>query len=369
MIQLDHASTVKPSKEVIDFAISLLEIQGNPSSHHSVGEAAKQIISCARSSVARFINADESSIIFTPSGSASNTLATRLTKNCDLYYSPIAHKSILEAVKYVDSKCYKLKVNAVGEIDIKHMEDLLRCKCNTFNVPVVIIDYANSEIGTIQDVKSIIEIAHRYNGLCYLDCTGSISSIPLDVSNLDVDMAGFSGHKLGGLKGCGVFYKKPHINLLPLIYGSQEQGLIGGTENIIGIATLGKITELYNYSHISSHFRDYIWNYIRNNIPNSYLIGCDQNRLPHNLFLSFEGVSGETLMTLLDENGIQVSTGSACRSGDLAPSPTLIEIGLKEKDIHSCIRMTLNGNETMKELDSVCSALVKCVNTLRNFSN
>lgn len=122
--------------------------------------------------------------------------------------------------------------------------------------------------------QKIIEITHKYNGVVYLDCTGSIGQIPLDVKVLDVDMVGFSAHKLGALKGTGILYKKTNIRLNPLIYGSQEQGLFGGTENVIGIAALGKAVENYDYSSITSNNRDYIYNYISNNIPDSYLVGA-----------------------------------------------------------------------------------------------
>ena len=238
--------------------------------------------------------------------------------------------------------------------------------------PLVVIDYANSEIGTIQEAKKLIELVHFYNGRIYLDCTGSIPAIPIDVKKLDADMIGFSGHKIGGLKGCGVLYKKKDIDIEPLIYGSQEKGLIGGTENVLGIASLGKAVEDYDYSSISSANRDDVYDYIEKNIHDSYLVGASiesGNRLPHNLLICFKGVEGESLMILLDTNGIQVSTGSACSSGDLTPSATLSAIGMDEQDIHSCIRMSFSGNESQEELDFVCKALKQCVENLRNFNN
>ena len=230
------------------------------------------------------------------------------------------------------------------------------------------MDYSNSEIGTIQDVKRIIEITHSYDGIVMLDCTGSIPTIPLDVKDLDVDMAVFSAHKLGALKGCGVLYKKENIELEPLVYGSQEQGMFAGTENVLGIASLGKAIESYDYSFISSKNRDYVYGYIIKEIPDSYLVGTPfEQRLPHNLYMCFKGIQGESLMILLDMNGIQVSTGSACTSNDLQPSSTLTAIGMDKEDINSCIRMTFS-NETKEELDYVCSKLKECVERLRDFS-
>lgn len=363
-VYLDNSATTPLSEETKQYLIKLLETYGNPSSPHSVGQPAKQIISDVRKTVAKFINTTPSNIYFTSGGSASNTLAIRgyyRKHNCCILYSPIAHKSILKCVD--DCKySYPLKVNSQGVIDIVDLREWL----DTRDIkPFVIIDYANSEIGTVQNVKEIIDLVHFYNGIVYLDCTASISTIPLDVTALDVDMCGFSAHKLNALKGCGVLYKKTNIELEPLIYGSQEQGLVGGTENVIGIASLGKAIENYDYSSISSTNRDYVYNYIINNIPDSYLVGNLENRLAHNLYMCFKGVEGESLMLLLDMNGIQVSTGSACNNFSIEPSRVLKAIKLNKNDYHSCIRMSFSGKETKQELAYVCSKLKECVDRLR----
>ena len=370
-LYLDYASTTPLSLEMQTYLSSILKEFGNPSSAHSVGHSARQIIAKARQSVAKFIHADTKDVYFTPSGSASNTLAIRgyyQSNNCIILYSPIAHKSVLNCVKSCRNS-YPLKVDKDGVIDFDDLKEWL----DTRDVkPLVVIDYANSEIGTIQEAKKLIELVHFYNGRIYLDCTGSIPTIPIDVKKLDADMIGFSGHKIGGLKGCGVLYKKKDIDIEPLIYGSQEKGLIGGTENVLGIASLGKAVEDYDYSSISSANRDDVYDYIEKNIHDSYLVGASielGNRLPHNLFICFKGVEGESLMILLDTNGIQVSTGSACSSGNLTPSATLSAIGMDEQDIHSCIRMSFSGNESQEELDFVCKALKQCVENLRNFNN
>lgn len=370
-IYLDHAATTHLSESMKEYLISILDYYGNPSSLHSVGESAKQIISEARQSIAKFINADPTDIYFTPSGSGSNTLAIcgYYTKHgCTILYSPIAHKSILKCVESYKNS-FPLKVDKNGFINFDDLKEWLDAR----NInPFVIIDYANSEIGTVQDVKKIIELIHFYNGIVYLDCTGSIPTIPVDVKKLNADMIGFSAHKLGGLKGCGVLYKKASIDLEPLVYGSQEQGLVGGTENVFGIASLGKSVEDYSYSSISSANRDYVYNYIKKNIPDSYLVGASiesGNRLPHNLYMCFKCVEGESLMILLDMNRIQVSTGSACNSGNISASTTLSAIGMNFQDIHSCIRLTFSGVETSQELDYVCDKLKKCVESLRRLNS
>lgn len=155
-----------------------------------------------------------------------------------------------------------------------------------------------------------------------------------------------------------------------MIYGTQEGGYYAGTENVIGIASLGKAIQEYDYSSISSTNRDHVYDYIVKNIPDSYLVGVpieSENRLPHNLYVCFRGVEGESLMILLDIHGIQVSTGSACNSNSISPSTTLSAIGMDESDIHSCIRLTFSEEEAKEELDYVCKTLKQCIESLRDF--
>lgn len=370
-VYLDNAATTPLSDSMREYLISVLNEWGNPSSLHSQGTRPKQIITEARKSVAKFINANPKDIYFTSGGSASNSLAIKgyyQKHNCTILYSPIAHKSILKCVKSFKN-AYPLKVDRCGFIDIDDLKEWLDAR----NInPFVVIDYANSEIGTMQDIKKLVDLIRFYNGVVYLDCTGSISQIPIDVKSLDVDMIGFSAHKLGGLKGCGVLYKKKNIELESLIYGSQENGLFAGTENVLGIVSLGRAVDNYNYSSISSENRDYVYDYIIKNIPNTYLVGASIDsgkRLPHNLYICFKGIEGESLMIMLDMSDIQVSTGSACNSGSLSASTTLSAIGMDKNDIHSCIRMTFSGNETKEELRYVCRRLKECVETLRNLNN
>lgn len=368
-IYLDHAATTPLTPQVKQYIIELLDKFQNPSSLYQGGVDVRQIIEQSRKNVAKFINTDAENIIFTSGGSASNTLAIKgyvQKHDCCILYSPIAHKSILKCVESCKN-AISLEVDSNGFIDVDKLDNLLNV---IYYKPFVVIDYANSEIGTIQDVKRIIEITHSYDGIVMLDCTGSISTIPLDVKALGVDMAVFSAHKLNALKGCGVLYKKTSIELEPLVYGSQENGLFGGTEGVINIVSLGKSVENYDYFSILSQSRDYVYDYIVNNIPDSYLVGAPigENRLSHNLYICFKGIQGESLMILLDINGIQVSTGSACTSGSLQPSTTLTAIGMNKDDMSSCIRLSFGGNENSQELDCVCKKLKECVEQLRCFS-
>lgn len=364
---LDNAATTPLKPEVKEYVISLLDTYQNPSSMYQSGVNVKQIITTARKNVAKFINANPENIIFTSGGSASNTLAIKgyvQKHNCTVLYSPIVHKSILKCMRSIKNT-YPLKVDHCGKIDVTDLKEWLNTRDNYF----IILSYADSEIGTVQNIKGLVDLIHFYNATVYVDCTGSISQIPVNIKTSGIDMLGFSGHKLNALKGIGILYKKSNIELEPLIYGSQEQGLFGGTENVLGIASLGEAVKNINYTSISSENRDYIYNYIINNISDAYLVGSDlQYRLPHNLYMCFKGIRGESLMTLLDMNNIQVSTGSACTSGDLMPSHTLVAIGMNKEDINSCIRITFSGNETKNELNNFCKILKKNIETLRQLN-
>ena len=370
-IYLDNAASMPLSRSVKECIASISDIFGNPSSLHNAGEQARRIIEDARKSAARFINAEPDNIIFTGSGSASNTLAVKgfMDKHsCTLLYSPTAHKSIIKCAEAYSQK-HTLKVDKDGFINIHDLKDRLK---TLRDKAFVVIEYANSEIGTIQNVTEIVRSVHRYNGVIFIDCTGSVSTIPIDMKKINADMTAFSGHKIGGLKGCGVLYKKSDISLAPLIYGTQEYGLFGGTENVFGIASLGTAADNYDYSEITSKSRDYVYNYAINNISDCYLVGASLesgNRLSHNLYICFQRIEGESLMMLLDMNGVQVSTGSACNSRDITASSVLTAVKMNKNDIHSCIRMSFGGQETKEELDYVCRTLKYCVDSLRQFNN
>ena len=377
MIYLDNAATTPLTDSVKEYLISILDDFGNPSSLYSLAEKPKQIISEARQSVARFINADEKEVYFLPSGSAGNTLAVKgfvsdnpQENRYEVFYSPTAHKSMLEVCE--SCRYYTpLKVSAEGEIDTAYLDDILTG--HNDREPLVCIEAANSEIGTINDIITIGNIVHRHNGILVIDATGYIPSYQVNMKRWRnyVDVLTFSGHKLHALKGIGVLWKKNDIELKPLIYGSQQNGIVAGTEPVLNIASLGKAVENYDYSSITPVNRDYVYFYILQNIPDSCLIGAfieSGNRLPHNLYMCFKGIEGESLTIMLDMMGIQVSTGSACTSGDLTPSTTLSAIGMDRQDIHSCIRMTFSGEETQEELYYVCETLKQCVKKLRSLN-
>lgn len=366
---LDNAATTELDPQVKEYIISILDLYGNPSSTYSKGVESRSLIEHARESVGNFLNVPSKqihdSIIFTSSGSSANTLAIKGIKNAMLYYSPIAHKSMVLACESNPYNC-RLKVNQVGTIDLEDLCMKLE-SCIYGKQPVVCVDAANSEIGTVQPLNEIIDVVHKHNGIVILDVTGYIPCFKVNINQIDADIITFSAHKLHSLKGCGVLYKKPHIQLTPLVYGSQEQGLFGGTENVLGIASLGKAIELYDYSLTNSALdnSNYILNHLENNIPDFLLVGSKTNRLKNNLYLCFPGIEGDALVSLLDLEDIQVSTGSACNNGSINPSPTLTAIGMEPQYLHSCIRITFNGKESKNELNRLCESIIGCVRILK----
>lgn len=369
---LDNAATTPLSQKMKQHLISLLDVYGNPSSTYSLGNQSKKIVDYSRNQVANFINAENAEqIYFTSSGSASNTLGIMgfiLSNKCEVFFSPTAHKSIIKTIDNILEKPYyiqskKIAVNNCGEINLSILSVLLR---NCTHRPFVIVEYANSEIGTIQRINEISQIVHKNNGVLLVDCTGSISTIPLDVKGCNIDIATFSAHKLGALKGIGVLYKKDEINLKPLIFGSQEKGLFAGTENILGIASLEKAIELHSYDVIFG--RDYVWNKLKH-IENMHLIGLpvsDKNRLANNLYICVDGVKGQDLVSLMDDlYDIQISTGSACNNGDVIPSNVLQVINIDRKLINNCIRIVFSGDETIEELNDFCKKLLMSIKMLK----
>ena len=373
---LDNSATTPLHDEITSYLKEILNVFGNPSSSHSKGVYSKQLIEEVRKKTVRFINANLSDdIIFTSSASASNTLGIQgyaLFNVCTILYPKTLHKSALKTIEVL-SKYYHigtsiLDVDCYGNINIEFLKQEMQ---KGYTQKLVVLDYANSEIGTIQNVKEIVKIVHQYNGKVFVDCTGSISSIPLDVSGLNIDMASFSAHKIGALKGVGVLYKKEDIKLSSLIHGTQEQGLFAGTENILGILSLGKAIDLINYDSLDKmlYNRNFVWDKLKN-IDDVYLIGAPlkQSRLLNNLFICIKGTVGSELVAMMDDMfDTQISTGSACDNGSLTPSSVLLAIGTCKDDVNSCIRISFSGKETEEELAKFCENLHTCIKMIRDF--
>lgn len=364
-LYLDNASTTPLLPEVKDFIINNLDTFGNPNSSHKIGDRAKDIIDYSAEKVANLINTNAENIIFTSGGSASNTLAIKgfseAMQHSKILYSPTCHKSIIEASKrmFVSKS---LNVDDTGRIIVSDLERLL--EDNILYNTLVVVDLGNSEIGTVQNISLISEVVHRYNAYLYVDCTGSIPYIPLDVQKLNIDMAGFSAHKLGALKGCGVLFKKSDVPLSPLIYGSDDY--FSGTQNVLGIGSLGVSAELYPnfYKKINSKNRSILYSELEKRLNNFYLVGSSEYRLPCNLNVCFPGVDSGNVVSILDDKyDIQCSAGSACNNYSSSLSPTLLAI--KEKNPSSCVRFSLSGFEKKMELIDAAKKIASVVEGLR----
>lgn len=362
MIYLDNAALKKANSNITDYVLDILKNNWyNPNSIYEYGIKSKQIITDTKYIISKEINCNPEEIIFCSCGSEANTLATvgyiRANNIETFITSTIEHSSILE-------NPYARKIVTVDKNGYFNMNII-----ETIHDSLVSLQMANSEIGTIQDMKNIVKILHKNNCIIHTDAVAIFGKHKIDVQDLDIDMMTVTGQKIGGILGGAFLYKKKNIKIEPIIYGHNT--LRGGTPNVAAIASLGEAIKSLDYSSISSADRDYVYDYIIKNIPDGYLVGASiesGNRLPHNLYMCFKGVDGESLMILLDMNGIQVSTGSACTSGDLTPSTTLAAIGINEQDIHSCIRLSFREELKKEELLYVCNTIKQCVKTLRDIS-
>lgn len=362
MIYLDNAALKKVNNNIIDYVTDILKNNWcNPNSIYECGIKSKQIVNDTKSIIAKEINCSPEEIIFCSCGSEANALATvgyiRANNKENFITSAIEHASILE-------NPYAKKIVTVDKNGYFNMNII-----ETIHDSLVSLQMANSEIGTIQDIKNIVKILHKNNCIVHTDAVAIFGKHKIDVQDLGVDIMTATGQKTGSILGGAFLYKKKNVKIEPIIYGHNT--LRGGTPNVAAIASLGMVIKSLDYSSISSTNRDYVYDYIMKNMPDSYLIGSpidSGNRLPHNLYICFPKCEAESLMILLDMNGICVSVGSACSSGDLTPSPTLVAIGMDDQDVHSCIRLTFSGDETKQELNYVCKTLKQCVESLRNFN-
>lgn len=377
-LYLDNAATTKPNAKVLKVMNKYFyELWYNPSAIYFKGKKIKKDIDAARKNIANFINANAKEIIFTSGGSESNCTAIQgfINKHKNSYKKPliitttIEHKSILECVKNICEHCCYIPVDNQGFIDISTLEEMLMNNYKNYNI-LVSVGFANNEIGTIQNVKKIANIVHRYDGILHCDATQAFGHIPIDVKDLDIDMMTASGHKIQAPKGIGFLYIKNGIEIKPLIYGTQENGMRGGTENvpyIIGFAEavrLCKVKMQTNYTN-QLQVRNYLWQRLRDEFGCT-LNGSDTNRLANNVNVTFpQNITGEALIYMLDTAGYNVSAGSACNSQTNQPSHVLKAIGLADRDIMRTIRITLpdiaDNKLYFEDIDKFIDEIKKCL--------
>lgn len=378
-IYMDNAATTPLKKEVLEEMMPYFtDHYGNPSSVYSLGSTSKVAVEKAREQVANALGADKKEIYFTAGGSESDNWAikgiayNRRKKGNHIITSKIEHHAILHTCEYLEKQGFEvtyLDVNSDGQINLDDLKDAI--KDTTILITIM---FANNEIGTIQPIKEIGQIAKENNIIFHTDAVQAVGSIKIDVEELNIDLLSISAHKFFGPKGIGALYIRKGIRLDNLISGGgQEKGKRAGTENVAGIVGMGKAIELANENleeHIEklTTLRDYLINKIESNFKYIRLNGHRSERLPGNVNFSFEFIEGESLLLMLDMNGIAASSGSACTSGALDPSHVLLAIGLSHEIAHGSLRLSLTEFNTDEEIDYVVEKLIGIVDRLRQMS-
>ena len=381
-VYADNAATTPMSESVFEAMKPFLtEFYGNPSSLYRIGREARRAVTEARMKVARALNAkDPSEIIFTGGGSQADNLAIRgyvkgrsARGKKHIITSKIEHHAVLYTCEALEKEGYPvtyLDVDAQGHVDLEQLGSVI-----TDQTALVTIMAANNEIGTIQNLKAISEIAHAHGAVFHTDAVQAVGHMPLDVQEMGIDMLSLSAHKFRGPKGIGALYVRKGIALEPLVYGGgQERGLASGTENVAGMVGLGQAIEDATGEHLAEKMgyvkklTDRLVKGIMDAIPYTHYTGDPVNRLPGTASFVFEAIEGEGLILRLDLAGICGSTGSACSTGSLDPSHVLMAIGLPHEIAHGSLRLTLGEQNTEEDVDYLIKNVTKVVETLRAMS-
>ena len=379
MIYADNAATTKMSETALNTMISLLgEAWGNPSSLYMHGQKAKEVLEKAREDVAAVIGAEPREITFTSGGSEADNQAIRSAAELGrkkgkmhIISTAFEHHAVLHTLEKLKSEGFEitlLDVHENGLIIPAEVEAAIR-----EDTCLVTIMYANNEIGTIQPIREIGAICRAKGVLFHTDAVQAMGHIPVNVAEDNIDLLSASGHKFHGPKGVGFLYAKKGIRLSNLIEGgAQERGKRAGTENVPGIAAMAEALKEAaahmeeNAAHQKA-MRDRLIEGLKQ-IPHSALNGDAVRRLPGNVNFCFEGIEGESLLLLLDDKGIQASSGSACTSGSLDPSHVLLAIGRVHDVAHGSLRLSIGEDITEAEVDEIISSVKEVVEYLRGFS-
>ena len=378
-IYLDNAATTAVSPQVLEAMLPYFtECFGNPSSIHSTGRDARRAIDAARKQVAAALNCQPNEVYFTAGGSESDNWAikgaamARRNKGNHVITTSIEHHAVLHTCQWLEKQGFEvtyLPVDADGQVSVRDVE-----KAITDKTVLITIMAANNEIGTIEPIAEIGQLARSKGILFHTDAVQAVGAVPIDVQAIGCDLLSLSGHKFHGPKGVGALYIRKGVKLDHLIEGgAQERGQRAGTENLAGIVGLGKAIELAvqnldsNAARMSA-LRDKLINGIIERIPDVKLNGHRTNRLPNNVNVSVRYVEGEALLLRLDLAGVAGSSGSACTSGTLDPSHVLLAIGLPHEIAHGSLRLTLGNETTEADIDYVLDKLPGIVSDLRAMS-
>ena len=378
-VYLDHAATTPARPEVVEAMLPYFtEKFWNPSSVYSPAAENKQAIDQCRDLIGKTLGTEGKNIYFTAGGSESDNWALKAaaeayeTKGKHIITSKIEHHAILHTCDYLESRGFEITyidVDENGILKLDQLEEAIRP-----DTILISIMFANNEIGTIQPVKEIGEIARKHGVIFHTDAVQAYGQIPINVDEYGIDMLSASGHKLNGPKGIGFLYIRKGLKLRSFIHGgAQERKRRAGTENVSGIIGLGKAVEIAFYTmeertSKEREVRDYAIDRILAEIPYCRLNGDRRKRLPNNINISFQFIEGESLLIMLDMAGICASSGSACTSGSLDPSHVLLAIGLHHEIAHGSLRMTLGEETTKEDMDYVIDKLKEIVDKLRSMS-
>jgi cysteine desulfurase len=378
-VYMDYAATTPVAPEVIEAMMPYMtEHFGNPSSIHSSGREARQALEKARETIATLLEAKPEEVVFTSGGSESSNVAIKgcaeanSKKGRHIVTTSVEHHASLDAVKHLAKNGFEttfLPVDKDGLVDLSALKSALRD--DTILVSVI---HANNEVGTIQPVKEIADIAHERGALFHVDSVQVVGSLPVSVRDLDVDLMSMSAHKFYGPKGVGALYVKRGVRIVPLIHGGpHEKKLRAGTQDVAGAVGMAKALELAvermgdEIPRLTS-LRDRMIEGITSRIDHVRLNGHRTRRLPNNVNISVEYVEGEAMLLNLDLKGIAVSSGSACSSGSLEPSHVLMAMGIPHEIAHGSLRFTLGRSTTEEDVEYVISTLVDVVAKLRQMS-
>ena len=380
-IYFDNAATTRVRKEVVEEMQPYFdEMYGNPSSQlYELGRKSKEAIERARKTVADFINADEKEIYFTGGGSESDNWALKGTAFANLnkgknhiITTKIEHHAILHTCEYLEKfgiETTYLSVDKYGMIDLEELKEAIRPETMLISVM-----FANNEIGTIQPIEQIGEIAKEHGITFHVDAVQAMGSVKIDVKKQHIDLLSMSAHKIGGPKGVGGMYIRKGVKIDNFIHGgAQERGRRAGTEGVQNIVGFGKAVELAAKDfdhHVArlTELRDKLIKGIQDNIPDVILNGHPTMRLPNNVNFSYKYVEGESILLLLDMEGIAASSGSACTSGSLDPSHVLLATGLDHGTSHGSIRFTLSEEITEEDIDFAVKTMKNIIERLRAMS-
>lgn len=378
-VYADNAATTQMSERSIEAVLkSMREDYGNPSSLHTTGQLAAEKLYDARERLAKIIGAKPEEIYFTSGGSEADNQAIRSQAllgakkgKKHLVSTKIEHHAVLHTLERLEKEGFEVTYLEVGErgiVDVKDVEEAIR-----EDTALVTIMYANNEIGTIQPMKEIGAICREKNVVFHTDAVQAIGHLHVNVVDENIDMLSLSAHKFHGPKGVGALYARKGVRILPLIDGgAQEKGKRAGTENlpaIIGmVVALEEAMETLDEDNKKvSALRDRLIEGL-SKIPYSKLNGDREHRLPGTVNFIFEGIEGESLLLLLDQRGIEGSSGSACTSGSLDPSHVLMSLGLPHEVAHGSLRLSLSPNNTEEEIDYIIEQIPEVVDYLRDIS-